>query len=65
MKATRGRPKLKPDVRMEVIPFRAGGADKAEYQQAADLAEQSLSDWIRDTLGTAAKRAIRKASRSS
>ena len=65
MKAARGRPKLKPEMRKAVIPFRADEADKAEYQQAADLAEQSLSDWIRDTLSTAAKRTIRKASRCS
>ena len=65
MKAARGRPELKPEERMAVIPFRAKEADKAEYQQAADIAELSLSDWIRDTLSAAAKRAIRKASRSS
>ena len=65
MKAARGRPKLKPEERKSVIPFRADEAEKAEFQRAAENAEISLSDWIRDRLSTAAKRELRKASRSS
>lgn len=43
----------------ERLEIRVDGAEKAAYDQAAALAGVDRSDWIRLTLNTAAKRALR------
>ena len=59
-----GRPKKPPDERLnERLDVRAATNEKADFEQAADIAEMKLSDWIRDRLKAAAKRELRKAGR--
>ena len=41
--------------------MRATEADRVELEKAAEIAELSLSDWIRDRLQAAAKRELRRA----
>ena len=48
-----------------LILLRTDDAEKAEFNEAAQAAGMKLSAWIRDRLGAAAKRELRKASRSS
>ena len=58
MKKRMGRPPLPPDAaKNEVFQMRLTAAERAAYQRAADRAGQTLSEWIRDRLGKAAKRA--------
>jgi hypothetical protein len=64
MKTKRGRPRKEPAERKEMLAFRADDAERTEFEQAADAADLRLSDWIRDRLKAAAKRELRRASRS-
>ena len=54
----RGRPQKNPEDRKgQTIAFRVEAADRQQFQEAADLAGMKLSDWIRDRLLEAARRA--------
>jgi hypothetical protein len=48
-----------------MLAFRADEAERTEFEQAAQKADLRLSDWIRDRLKAAAKRELRRASRSN
>jgi len=62
MNRPRGRPPIAADDRKtERLEVRADSAEKAQLEQAAELAGMKLSDWIRDRLQTAARRELRKA----
>lgn len=62
MNLPRGRPTIPPHERLtERIEVRATEADRVELEKAAEIAELSLSDWIRDRLQAAAKRELRRA----
>ena len=60
MRAKVGRPARDPKAGpSKIVPIRMTDAEKAEYQRAAKRAKLSLSEWIRDRLGKAAKRESR------
>jgi hypothetical protein len=64
MKTKRGRPRKEPGDVKEMLAFRVDQAERTEFEQAAKTADLRLSDWIRDRLKAAAKRELRRASRS-
>jgi hypothetical protein len=45
----------------ERLEIRLMPGEKADYGKAADVAGESLSDWIRATLNAAAKRSLARA----
>jgi len=52
-----GRPPLAADeAKGEYVQIRLTAAERLEYEQAAQRAEQSLSAWMRERLSKAAKR---------
>jgi hypothetical protein len=56
--AERGRPKLDPKGKAStLLAIRTTEAERAAYERAAERAGKTLSEWIRDRLGRAAKRA--------
>jgi len=56
----RGRPSIPAHERKaKRIDVRADAEEKGRMEQAADIAGMKLSDWIRQTLDSAAKRAIK------
>jgi uncharacterized protein (DUF1778 family) len=60
MKPRMGRPPKSGDKPMgERLEIRVDPAEKAVYERAAKAAGMERSDWIRHTLNTAAKRALR------
>ena len=55
-----GRPLRDPKAGpAKIVPIRLTDAEKRYYQRAADAAGMSLSAWMRDRLGKAAKREAR------
>lgn len=55
-KAKRGRPPIDPALKAsEMVPVRMTTAERETYQNAADAAEMSLSEWIRDCCARRAK----------
>ena len=57
---TAGRPPRDPKAgAAKIVPIRLTDAEKTEYQRAANKAKLSLSEWVRDRLGKAAKRECR------
>jgi predicted HicB family RNase H-like nuclease len=63
MKRSRGRPTKPPDERKAAhVIVRVDQTDRAEFEEAAESADLSLSNWIRDRLKAAAKRERRRAS---
>ena len=58
----RGRPRLDPDgPPAKFLTIRASDAEREAYREAAERAEQPLSEWIRDRLNRAAKRESKQA----
>ncbi len=58
---TRGRPKLDADGNpSKYLTIRTAESEQDAYKAAAKLAEMTLSEWIRDRLGKAAKRESRR-----
>jgi len=61
MKKTRGRPPKAPnELFAERIELRMTADERADYERAAKRSEMTLSAWIRDQLGKAARRGSRK-----
>lgn len=57
MKKKAGRPSLDPTAGpSKIVPIRMTDTEKVEYKRAAKRAKLTLSEWIRDRLGKAAKR---------
>jgi predicted HicB family RNase H-like nuclease len=55
--AKAGRPPRDPKSgAAKIVPIRLTDLEKANYQRAANKAGLSLSEWVRDRLGKAAKR---------
>jgi len=62
MKRSRGRPPKDPaETLSERIDIRITSAEKTDFEEAAETAEQSLSVWMRKRLRSAARRELRKA----
>jgi len=62
MKRPRGRPPKDPaEALSERIDIRITSAEKTDFEEAAETAEQSLSVWMRERLRIAARRELRKA----
>jgi hypothetical protein len=62
--AKAGRPRLDPTgAPSKFLPVRTTEAEQKVYKEAADEAGVSLSEWIRDRLGKAAKRESKKPKR--
>ena len=62
MKRSRGRPKkTRDEAAVERLDLRLTTIERAEYEQAAQRQGKTLSAWIRDCLGRAAKRANKTA----
>jgi uncharacterized protein (DUF1778 family) len=60
MKKSAGRPPKSGESPMTTrIEIRALPDERDAYLRAADAAQVGLSDWIRDTLNSAAKRALK------
>lgn len=58
---TRGRPKLDPDgTPSKFLTIRVAEPEHESYKEAAEHADLTLSEWIRDRLGKAAKREAAK-----
>lgn len=58
---TRGRPKLDPDGSpSKFLTIRVAEPEHEAYREAADHAELTLSEWIRDRLSKAAQREAKK-----
>jgi hypothetical protein len=56
----RGRPLRDPDGGVSrIVPIRMTEAEKQTYQLAADKAEMSLSEWIRNRIARAARRELK------
>ena len=56
-----GRPTRDPAGKpSKLFPVRLTDAERMEYEQAAQRAELSVSEWIRDRLAKAAKRESRR-----
>jgi hypothetical protein len=61
MATKRGRPPIDPAKRAsEMVPIRMTKAERAQFEQAASQADQTLSGWIRDCLSKAATKAQKK-----
>ena len=59
--AKMGRPPRDPEgVAAKIFPVRLTDAEKDEYARAAKRAGMSLSEWLRDRLGKAARREFKK-----
>lgn len=62
MTQPRGRPKKSPEERKGAhVIVRVDQTEREEFESAAELAELSLSNWIRARLKAAAKREKRRA----
>ena len=58
---TRGRPKLDPDGSPSAfLTIRIAEPERDTYRAAAERAELTLSEWIRDRLSKAAQREAKK-----
>ncbi len=61
MKKRMGRPPLDPgSAKGQVFQIRLTDAEREAYEQAATQAKMTLSAWIREKLGNAAKRGSKK-----
>jgi predicted HicB family RNase H-like nuclease len=61
MATKRGRPPIDPALRAsEMVPVRLTKAERAQFEQAAEQADKTLSAWIRDCLSKAATKAQKK-----
>jgi predicted HicB family RNase H-like nuclease len=61
MKPKRGRPPIDPAKKAsEMVPVRMTQAERALFEQAAAKTHDSLSEWIRDCLTKAAKKASKR-----
>ena len=59
--AKMGRPPRDPEgIASKIFPVRLTDAEKDEYARAAKRAGMSLSEWLRDRLGKAARRERKK-----
>jgi hypothetical protein len=64
-KRPRGRPALAERERKgEIVACRVEPDERAQFDKAAEVAGLRLSDWMRDRLKAAAKRELRRVSRS-
>ena len=64
MRKSPGRPPKQEAERLaERIDIRITSAEKADFETASELAELSLSEWMRARLQTAARREIRKSAK--
>lgn len=65
MKKSAGRPPKSGESPMTTrIEIRALPDERDAYMSAAEAAQVGMSDWIRDTLNLAAKRALKPARKS-
>jgi uncharacterized protein (DUF1778 family) len=64
-KRTRGRPELEESERKAtIVACRVDAEERAQLERAAEKSDLRLSDWMRDRLKAAAKRELRRDSRS-
>jgi uncharacterized protein (DUF1778 family) len=64
-KRTRGRPELDESERKaSIVACRVDVEERAQLERAAEKSDLRLSDWMRDRLKAAAKRELRRDSRS-
>lgn len=62
MSKKRGRPPKEPDeAKSRYLQVRVNPDEKAEYEAAAALAGVPVSEWVRERLQLAARRALRAA----
>ena len=60
-KRPRGRPEIpEGDRKASIVACRVDADERAQLDQAAERADQRLSDWMRDRLLASAKRELRK-----
>lgn len=63
-KRARGRPKKSPrDAKSLPVQIRVNEAEKAAFNDAAELAGLSLSSWIRERLRSSSRKELKEAGR--